>query len=524
MNRQLCNIFLMVTMTALPSAAAIQQPVKVKTGLVSGTTAGDPSIAVFKGIPYAAPPVGDLRWRAPRPAAAWQGIRKADQFSASCVQNIVTERKPWTFEFMAHGEISEDCLYLNIWTPAKSASEKHPVLLWMYGGGNVEGSASVPVYDGENLAKKGLVVVTINYRLGVFGFFTHPALTKEADTSGNYGILDQVAALQWVKENIAAFGGDPALVTIAGQSAGASDAHTLVASPLAKGLFARAIEQSGSNIAATLRTLPDQEKDGVRFAEAKGAHSLADLRAISWKDLMVPVAADASGTALRFGPVVDGRLLPALPNEIFAQGKQNDVPELTGLNKDDLGGGVPHPDTTVEAFEKSASQRYGDMSAAFLKLYPAGSKEQAGLSQNDSARDQMRTSMYLWALNRAKTAKTKAYTYYWDHTLPGPDADKYGAFHTSEVPYVFNSLAKSDRPFTDADHKIGEMMSSYWANFAMTGDPNGKGLAHWPSVSEKPGMTMELGDKNAPISIAGDKAKEEFFTKFFLKPAPTQRP
>ncbi len=221
MNRQLSHVFLAMVLAALPSAAAIQQPVKVKSGLISGDISGSSSIAVFKGIPYAAPPVGDLRWRAPRPVAPWQGIRKTDQFSASCVQNIVTERKPWTFEFMTHGEISEDCLYLNIWTPAKSAAEKRPVLLWMYGGGNVEGSAAVPVYDGEGLAKKGLVVVTINYRLGVFGFFTHPELTKESDTSGNYGILDQLAALHWVHENIAAFGGDPARVTIAGQSAGA---------------------------------------------------------------------------------------------------------------------------------------------------------------------------------------------------------------------------------------------------------------------------------------------------------------
>src|SRR5579862_360375 len=292
MNRQLCIVFVAAVLAAIPSAAAIPQPVKVKTGLVAGAAASDASITVFKGIPYAAPPVGDLRWRAPRAAAAWQGVRKADQFSASCVQNIVTERKPWTFEFMAHGEISEDCLYLNIWTPAKSGAEKRPVLLWMYGGGNVEGSASVPVYDGESLAKKGLVVVTINYRLGVFGFFTHPELSKEADTSGNYGILDQVAALKWVHDNIAAFGGDPARVTIAGQSAGAGDAHTLVASPMAKGLFAGAIEESGSNIAAAVRTLDEQEKDGVRFAEAKGAHSLADLRAISWKDLMTPVTGD----------------------------------------------------------------------------------------------------------------------------------------------------------------------------------------------------------------------------------------
>jgi len=516
MNRRSFSISLVIGVTAVLSAAAIPQPVRVESGLVSGTPAGTPSIEVFKGIPYAAPPVGDLRWRAPRTPASWQGVRKADQFSASCIQNVVTERKPWTFEFMTHGEISEDCLYLNIWTPAKFAGEKLPVFFWMYGGGNTEGSAGVPVYDGESLAKKGLVVVTINYRLGVLGFFTHPALTKEADTSGNYGLLDQLAALQWVRKNIAAFGGDPDRVTIAGQSAGAADAHSLVASPLAKGLFARAIEESGSNIALNMRTLAEQEKDGVLFAEAKGAHSLADLRALSPKDFITPVTPAGAAAPLRFGPVVDGHFLPDSPNRIFALGKQNDVPELTGCNKDDLGGGVPHPDTTVEAFEKMAKERYGDLSGAFLKLYPAGSSNtQVGQSQNDSARDQLRTSMYLWAQNRAKTAKTKAYTYYWDHTLPGPDADKYGAFHTSEVPYVFNSLAKSDRPFTDADRKIANMMSSYWANFAATGDPNGKGLPHWSSVSEKPGMTMELGDTNAPISVAGDKAKQDFFAEFF---------
>jgi carboxylesterase type B len=292
---------------------------------------------------------------------------------------------------------------------------------------------------------------------------------------------------------------------------------------LAKGLFARAIEESGSNILTNVRTLAEQEKDGVQLADAKGLHSLAELRAASWKDLMMPVT-PAGGAPLRFGPVIDGHLLLSSPNDIFAQGKQNDVPELTGCNKDDLGGGVPHPETTVDAFAKNASQRFGDLSGAFLKLYPANSNTQAGLSQNESARDQMRTSMYLWALNRGKTAKTKAYTYYWDHTLPGPDADKYGAFHTSEVPYVFNSLTNSDRPFTDADHKIADMMSSYWANFAATGDPNGKGLPRWPSVSDKPGMTMELGDKTAPIAVAGDKAKEDFFKEFFSKPRPALRP
>jgi len=418
------------------------------------------------------------------------------------------------------GDISEDCLYLKVWTPARAAGEKHPVFFWMYGGGNTEGSAAVPVYDGEQLARKGLVVVTINYRLGVLGFLTHPELTKESDTSGNYGLLDQVAALHWVKDNIAAFGGDPARVTIAGQSAGAADAHSLVASPLAKGLFARAIEESGSNIPGNMRTLAEQEKDGVRFAEAKGAHSVAELRAMSVQDIIKPVT---GGAPLRFGPVVDGHFLTAPPSEIFAQGKQNDVPELTGCNKDDLGGGVPHPDTTVDLFVKMAHKRYGDMAEAFLKLYPADSDAQAGNSQNESARDQLRTSMYLWTLNRAKTAKSQVWTYYWDHTLPGPDAERYGAFHTSEVPYVFDSLAKSDRPFTEADRKIADMMSSYWVNFAVTGDPNGKGLPHWSAVSEARDMTMELGDTNKPISIAGNGAKESFFTELLSKPRVAQR-
>jgi carboxylesterase type B len=220
---------------------------------------------------------------------------------------------------------------------------------------------------------------------------------------------------------------------------------------------------------------------------------------------------------------VDGHFLTATPNEIFAQGKQNDVPELTGCNKDDLGGGVPHPDTTVDAFVKMAYQGYGDLAETFLKVYPAESNSQAGDSQNDSARDQLRTSMYLWTLNRAKTAKSKVWTYYWDHTLPGPDAERYGAFHTSEVPYVFDSLAKSDRPLTETDRKIGDMMSTYWANFAATGDPNGKGLPHWSAVSEAPGMTMELGDTNKPISIAGNGAKEAFFTEFLSKPRAAQR-
>jgi para-nitrobenzyl esterase len=476
----------------------LKEPLRVKQGLIAGVAGTTQSIAVFKGIPFAAPPVGPARWRAPEPAAGWSGVRKADAFSASCIQSVVTERKPWTYEFMTHGEISEDCLYLNVWTPAASAAARRPVFVYIYGGGNVEGSGAVPVYDGEGLASKGLVVVTFNYRVGVLGFFTHPELSKETSyhASGNYGLLDQIAAVKWVHDNIAAFGGDPSRITIAGQSAGASAVHNLTASPMAKGLFHRAIADSGSSVlTAGGRTLEDQEADGVRFAEAKGAHSLAELRAISWKEIIAPIT-PAPTPALRFTIVTDGYALPLTEKDAFASGKQNDVPTITGLNADE-NGAVPHPTITREAFEKQARQRFAEMADEFLTLYPASSDEEARAAQNQSSRDQARVSMYLWALNRNRTAKTPAFTYFWTHALPGPDVDQYGAFHTSEVPYVLNTLSRSDRPFTDVDRKIADTLSSYWASFVTTGDPNGKGLERWAPVSTDSPMTW----KSATTSV-----------------------
>jgi len=498
----------------LPLTAAITHPVKVDGGEVQGVPGKDAAITAFKGIPFAGPPVGDLRWRAPSPVVPWQGIRKADQFGASCMQNIVDERKPWTYEFMTHTAISEDCLFLNVWTGAKAAGEKRPVYVYIHGGGNTEGSGAVPVYDGEGLAKKGIVVVTVNYRLGILGFFTHPELTAESDvhSSGNYALLDLIAALHWVHDNIAAFGGNPGRVTIGGQSAGAADVHALVASPLAKGLFEGAIAESGSSVTGLglmrSSTFAEQEQAGVRFAEAKGAHSIADLRKLSWKEL-------TSGGA-RFGIVVDGYVLPMSAGDAFRQGKQNDVPTLTGCNREDIGGGSTHPTTTAEQFQRQA-QRYGELANEFLKLYPAPADDQAKIAANESAWDGERAGQYFWALARAKTAKTKAYEYFWEHTMPGPDADRFGAFHTSEVPYAMNTLYASDRPFTDADRKIAGEMSSYWATFIRTGDPNGKGLAQWPAVSEQAGMAFEVGDRFAVIPVAGDKAKLAFWEQYLTK-------
>jgi para-nitrobenzyl esterase len=517
----------LLTLAASAPLCAIQQPVKTKGGPVSGVAGKKPGITAFKGIPFAAPPVGNLRWVAPKPATPWTGVLKADKFSASCIQTIVQERKPWTYEFMAHNEIGEDCLHLNVWTPAKSASEKRPVFVYIYGGGFSEGSAAVPVYDGEGLASKGLVVVTFNYRVGILGFFNHPELSAESEhhSSGNYGLLDQVAALQWIQENIAAFGGDPNRVTIAGQSAGASSVHALTASPLAKGLFHRGIEESGSSMGSAgpinPSALANAEQNGVRFADAKGAKNLADLRAMSWQKIVEPVAAPAGGrgggAGPRFSLVVDGYFLPASVDEIFAQGKQNDVPELTGLNANDLGI-TSNANVSLSAFQNQAKTRYGDFADAYLKAYAASSDAQAVEAMTESSRAQSRVSMYLWAMNRAATAKTKAYTYYWNHTLPGPDAATYKAFHTSEVPYALNTLYTSDRPFTEIDHRIADMMSSYWVNFATTGNPNGKGLPHWPSVSEKPDTTMQLGDGTGVIPIADSPAKIDFWKRYFARP------
>jgi para-nitrobenzyl esterase len=515
MNQRFLSLFL----AALP-LAAIDQPVKTQSGFVSGIPGRDASITVYKGIPYAAPPVGELRWAVPMPPMAWQGVRKADKFSSSCVQNIVQERKPWTYEFMAHDAVSEDCLYLNIWTGAKNSGEKRPVFVFLHGGGFTEGSGSVPVYDGEGLAKKGLVMITINYRLGAFGFFAHPELTKESghNASGNYGLLDQVAALRWIHDNIAAFGGDPSRVTVAGQSAGSMSVHALIASPLAKGLLHRAIAESGgSTLGGSSRNLADAEQDGVRFATAKGASSLASLRTMPADQIAAPVQ------GMRFGPIVDGYLLPASIDQIVAQGKQNDVPILTGANADE-GGGSPNPATKQAAFQNQAKQRYTQAADEFLKLYPASTDQEAGLANNDSSRDQQRMSLYVWALERAKTSKTKVFTYFWTHALPGPDAGRYGAFHTSEVPYALDTLYMSDRPFTQQDFKIADIMSSYWANFAKSGDPNGKGLPAWPAVGEKPAVTMQIGDTTEAIPVVSASAKLAFWQEYYSRPRPPQPP
>ena len=502
--------------TVLPLRADLGT-VKTDAGAVSGAPASG-GVTAYLGIPYAAPPVGDRRWRAPQPVAHWDGVRKADQFGTSCMQNQAGSRLPWTEEFMTQGPIGEDCLFLNVWTPARAATARLPVMFWIYGGGFNEGSSSVSVYDGTELAKKGVVLVSVNYRVGPLGFLVHPELSKESDqhVSGNYGLLDQIAALQWVKKNIAGFGGDPAKVTIFGQSAGAISVIDLMRSPLAKGLFVRAIAQSGpgllpSNALGANATLADREAAGARYAESKGAHSLADLRALPPATFFTSTGG-RGGVAAPNGPFKDGWVLPATdPAE--------QVPLMLGFVADDLGvggggrGGAAPP--SVASYESSAQQAYGDQSADFLKLYPVKADSDVAATQKIAGRDRARVSMDLWAAEQEKASK-RVYTYYFDRVLPWPAHPEFGAFHTSEVPYVFQTIAKLDRPWEPVDKKVSDAVSSYWVNFAAKGDPNGAGLPPWPAYSAAAHKTMELGAQMGAMSVA-EPSKLEFFLRVMKK-------
>jgi len=482
----------------MPTIGAAQA-VHTKSGAVSGTAGKLPGVNAYLGIPFAASPVGDLRWRAPQPAAAWKGTRAADHFSPSCIQGPNTPFGPWTSEFLLLGPTSEDCLYLNVWTAAKANARK-PVLVYIYGGGFSSGSGDVPVYDGSHLAaEKGLVVVNMNYRVGSLGFLAHPELTKEAGgASGNYGLMDQVAALAWVRDNIAAFGGDPRRVTIAGQSAGAMSVYLLTASPMAKGLFQRAVIESGPGGLAAMgiatgagvaRPRADAEQAGVAYATKLGASTLAELRAL-------PAAKLIGGG--RFGPVVDGKFLVEETTQTFASGRQNDVPTITGLNADEGSASPGYGKATADAFRKQVEQRYGARSARILATYPAGTDDQAHAAAIQSARDAGVAGVERLLTERAKSAHTPAFAYYFDRAIPWPERPEFGAFHTAEVPYVFGTLDVLKRPWTDVDRTLSKTMMSYWANFAATGNPNGAGVPAWPAFDPARPTLQRLGETVEP--------------------------
>ena len=445
-------------------------------------------------------------------------MRPANQFGPACMQDEMGVRLPWTRGFMTQGPISEDCVYLNVWTSSPDTARNLPVMVYIYGGGFSEGSSQVAVYNGANLARKGVVVVTFNYRVGALGFLAYPALTAESrhHSSGNYGLLDQIAALKWVQANIHAFGGNPANVTIFGQSAGAISVGYLIASPLAQHLFARAIAESGLGLfpgslgKSLAPPLAQAEQRGVKFAQAHGAHSLAQLRAIPAADFFKPVAG-GNGRVEPGGPATDNWVIPETR-------LAHEVPLIDGTVTGDtvFGSGFGFiPPKTVAEYKAAAQKAYGPMAGEFLKLFPVKNAAEipAQIRASGVARD--RISMYLWAKQQAQRSPV-IYTYYFDHPIPGPQHPEFGAFHTAEVPYIFQTISVLHHPFQPIDFKISREMSSYWTNFAKTGNPNGPGLANWPEFNADHRTTMHLGSQMGPMPLASP-AQLKFFMEFFEK-------
>jgi len=482
-------------------------PVKVEQGIIQG--AFEDGLSVYKGIPFAAPPVGDLRWRAPQPAANWEGVKQTINFAPGPMQG----GNPPSGK-------SEDCLYLNVWSPAKSANEKVPVLVWIYGGGFGAGATSEWPYSGEKLAKKGVVLVSIAYRVGQLGFFAHPELSAENQNhvSGNYGLLDMIAGLKWIKQNIAALGGDPDKVTIFGESAGGIAVSMLCASPLAKGLFQGAISESGGSFGPSrqTKTYPGENMKRLNYAESDGEIYLKSAGVTSIAELRKVEAAKLPDRG--FGgswPVVDSYVIPDDQHKLYEAGKYNDTPILVGYNSDE--GASFSPGRTPEEYISGVRTRYGKFADDLLIAYPVGINT-VPKTARDLARDAaFGWQTWSWARLQAKTGKSKVFCYYFDQHPDLPEGSPragYGSPHGQEVAYVFEHLNPSDPRTTKTDIELSDAMGTYWTNFAKYGDPNGNGLAKWPSFSDTKPVVMYLGPTphTGPVPSAGSlKVLDSYF-------------
>lgn len=484
------KILLVAMIAAALCAAQTPAPVKVEGGLVQGVIEG--SLTVYRSIPFAAPPVGDLRWRAPEPAARWDGVRQAAKFSPACIQGMGNPNGS------AQGPgTSEDCLYLNVWAPAKSSRDRIPVLVWIYGGGFNAGATSEPNYTGEKLAQKGVVLVSIAYRVGQFGFLAHPDLSAESrnHVSGNYGLLDMIAGLQWVRKNIDAFGGDPHRVTIFGESAGGIAVSMLCASPLAKGLFQGAISQSGGSFGPprpttfpgeNLKRLADAERSGETYAKTAGASSIAELRKLPADKLH----AAGRGMGLSW-PIIDGWVIPDDQYKLYETKRYNDTPILVGYNSDE--GASFSPPKTPEEYVAAVKARYGPFADKLIAAYPPGSGTVA-----KTARDLTRDAAFgwhtwIWARLEAQTGKSKVFYYCFDQHPEYPAYSPrvgYGSPHGADVAYVFQHLNPSNPQITKSDLAMSEAMATYWTNFVKRGDPNGEGVPAWPAFSDAKPVVM----------------------------------
>ncbi len=486
-----------IALVCVRPAAAQIGIVSVTGGRVEGVTAD--GVTSFKGIPFAAPPVGKLRWRAPQPVRRWTGIKQADHFAPGCMQDA-----RWIKLFGEPPAMSEDCLYLNVWTPVRSARERLPVMVWIYGGGFTEGMTSQPVYDGTRLAQKGVVLVSVAYRLGAFGFLADPWLSAESPrhVSGNYGLRDMIAALEWVRANIAHFGGDPSCVTIFGESAGGAAVMMLAASPAAQGLYQRAISESGGEAlnpandegTLTVEPLATAEANGRRFLAQLAASDLAVARALPADVIQ---KAEPSGLT-PFTPILDGDILPGNEYELYQADRFNDTPVLVGTNADE--GRIFTPaGVTPARFDAQIRARYGRHADAILAVYPHVTNAQAEQAARDVLRDStFAWDSWAWALLQSEKGHGKAYLYYFDQGSPQAPA---GSIHSAELGFVFDNLgALIQRDGTGGlslpppadDPTLASVVSGYWVNFAKTGNPNGLGLPHWPAFSASSQRVMYL--------------------------------
>lgn len=498
------------SMAAASEPAPLADPLRIVSGLIAGADAGE-GVRVFRGIPFAAPPVGENRWKPPAPAEPWEGVRDCVDFGPSCPQPKTSLFGP---AGAVKGESSEDCLYLNVWTPARAAEDRLPVMVWIHGGGFSIGSGSEKSYEGTNLAREGVVVVTINYRLGIFGFFAHPLLSAESErsVSGNYGFLDQIAALQWVRRNIGAFGGDPDCVTIFGESAGGVSVSDHMVCPMSKGLFHRAIAQSGGayfrarHLTKRLNGKESVEEMGERLASELGCDGSDDPLA-ALRGLEADVLLEASSAAVglfskgnRFGPVVDGWVFPEAPADLFEQGKMHDVPFLTGSNADEGTMFLKNlPVRTPLAYRLTLRAMFPDRFRDVIRLFPARTAEEVPAALDDVVTVSSFAAPARAMCRNMASVKSPAWLYHFAR-VPDTMLKSFGAFHGLEIAYVFGHL-KTWAGFDETDRALAEAMRGAWVRFAATGDPNGEGLPDWPAYEAETDRAMVFGD--AIEAVAG---------------------
>ena len=506
------NSAVLILLLGMATMLAAQQ-VKTQDGVVEGKTSADGAVQAFLGIPFAAPPIGDLRWREPQPVRPWNGVRATKEFSAHCVQGPVFG----DMKFSDSGA-SEDCLYLNVWSPSKSGNAKLPVMVWIHGGGFQAGATSEPRQNGEFLARKGAVVVSMNYRLGIFGFFSHPDLTKESahHASGNYGLMDQAAAIRWVKGNIAGFGGDPDNITIFGESAGSFSVSAQMAAPMTRELLRHAIGESGAFFGRDMRSKPlaESEQVGLKFGQSIGADSLAKLRAMPAQQLLDAVMKQ---DPFLFWPNIDGYFLPESVASIFAKGEQAHVALLAGWNHDEgnwhmfFGKDAP----TKENFIAKVKVDFGAQADAILKLFPADTDEQMKQSASQlSTMNFIAFGTWKWLEAQLVTGQEPVYRFEFDQTPPVDPKSPFAAagpmaYHSAEIEYVFRTLKSKGLPFTPDDYAISDIMSTYWANFARTGNPNSSGLPNWPQYT--PLTKYEVMHLQGPVPTANPDDKRELY-------------